>query len=50
MMPLCFSITAGAVFGVVSYTLLKILLGKKNELSISLVIIAILCCGWFFIE
>lgn len=49
MMPLCFSITAGAVFGIVSYTLMKLLLGKTNEVSLTLVLISIICCGWFFI-
>jgi AGZA family xanthine/uracil permease-like MFS transporter len=50
MMPLCFSITAGAVFGIISYTLLKICLGKINEISFSLLIISIGCCGWFFLK
>ncbi|RTL00458.1 MAG: NCS2 family permease, partial [Proteobacteria bacterium] len=50
MMPLCYSITAGAVFGITSYTLMKLLLGKTKEISPVLVVIAIICCGWFFIE
>jgi AGZA family xanthine/uracil permease-like MFS transporter len=50
MMPLCFSITAGAIFGILSYTLLKLLLGKYNEISPTLIVVAILCCGWFFIN
>jgi AGZA family xanthine/uracil permease-like MFS transporter len=50
MMPLCFSITAGAIFGILSYTLLKLLLGKFNELSPTLIIIAIVCCGWFWLN
>lgn len=50
MMPLCFSITAGAVFGIISYTLLKICLGKVTELSPALIIISVVCCGWFFIS
>ncbi len=50
MMPLCFSITAGAVFGIISYTVLKLLLGKRKEVPISLIIITILCAGWFFVE
>ena len=49
MMPLCFSITAGAVFGIISYTLMKLLLGKTKDISVTLVIIAVICCGWFFI-
>lgn len=47
MMPLCFSITAGAVFGIISYTLLKLLLGKFDEVNAGLIIIAICCTGWF---
>lgn len=50
MMPLCFSITAGAIFGILSYTLLKLFLGKYDELSPTLIIVAIVCSGWFFIN
>jgi AGZA family xanthine/uracil permease-like MFS transporter len=50
MMPLCFSITAGAVFGIVSYTLLKLVLGKFDQISPSLIIVAICCLGWFTIN
>lgn len=50
MMPLCFSITAGAIFGILSYTVLKLLLGKTKEVSPTLVAIAIVCCGWFFLN
>ncbi len=50
MMPLCATITAGAIFGIVSYTLLKLCLGKFNELSPTIIIIAIACCGWFWIN
>jgi AGZA family xanthine/uracil permease-like MFS transporter len=50
MMPLCFSITAGAVFGIISYTLLKICLGKFKDVSFGLLLISIGCCGWFFIN
>lgn len=49
MMPLGFSITAGAVFGITSYTLLKLLLGKFDELSPALIVVAICCCAWFAI-
>ncbi|HMT02500.1 MAG TPA: NCS2 family permease [Burkholderiales bacterium] len=49
MMPLCFSITAGAVFGILSYTILKIILGKWEQLSISLIIVALFCISWFII-
>ena len=50
MMPLCFSITAGAIFGILSYVLLKLLLGKFEQLSPPLIIIALICCGWFFLN
>ncbi|MDD3266280.1 MAG: NCS2 family permease [Burkholderiales bacterium] len=50
MMPLCFSITAGAVYGILSYTILKILLGKTKEISPALIIIAIFCSSWFFVS
>ena len=49
MMPFCFSITAGAVFGITSYTLLKLILGKFDELNPGLIIVAICCCAWFAI-
>ncbi|TXH55211.1 MAG: NCS2 family permease, partial [Bacteroidia bacterium] len=49
MMPLAFSITAGAVFGIISYTILKILVGKYHELNKGLLVVAICCIGWFFI-
>ena len=48
MMPLCSSITAGAIFGILSYTILKLLLGKIQDISVTLVIIAAVCCGWFY--
>ena len=50
MMPLCFSITAGAIFGILSYTLLKLLLGKFEDVSPTLIIIALACCGWFLLN
>jgi AGZA family xanthine/uracil permease-like MFS transporter len=50
MMPLCFSITAGAVFGIVSYTCCKLLLGKYHELSVPMVIIALASLGWLYLH
>lgn len=50
MMPFCFSITAGAVFGIISYTVLKILLGKFNQISPALILVAICCSTWFIIK
>lgn len=48
MMPLCSSITAGAIFGILSYTVFKLLLGKTRDVSITLIVIAVLCCSWFW--
>ena len=42
MMVVCYSISEGLVFGVISYVLLKLFGGKKNELNPIIVIIAIL--------
>ena len=42
MMVVCYSISDGLVFGVISYVLLKLFGGKKNELNPVIVIIAIL--------
>src|SRR5579863_1655011 len=49
MMPFCFSITAGAVFGIISYTLFKLLLGKFKEVSPTLIVVALCCSAWFII-
>ena len=46
MMVVCYSISEGLVFGVISYVLLKLFGGKKNELNPVIVIIAIL----FFLQ
>ena len=42
LMVVCYSISEGLVFGVISYVLLKLFGGKKNELNPVIVIIAIL--------
>jgi len=42
MMPLCYSISDGLVFGFISYVLLKLLTGKTKDLSLVTVIITIL--------
>ena len=46
MMVVCYSISEGLVFGVLSYVLLKLFSGRKSELNPVIVIIAIL----FFIK
>lgn len=43
MMPLTFSITSGAAFGIATYVLLKICLGKFKDVSLSLLMLAIIC-------
>ncbi len=50
MMPLSYSLTAGAVFGVLSYIFLKILLGKHKEINIPMCFIGLVCFSWFFIK
>ena len=42
MMVACYSISEGLIFGVLSYVLLKLLCGRKNELNPVIVVIAIL--------
>ena len=42
MMVVCYSISEGLVFGVISYVLLKLMSGRKKELNPVIVIIAIL--------
>lgn len=42
MMPLAFSIADGIAFGVIFYVLLKVLSGKKNDLSLLTVLISII--------
>lgn len=49
MMPLTFSLTSGAIFGILSYVFIKLLLGKYKEISLGLFIIALFCCSWFFV-
>lgn len=42
MMVVCYSISEGLVFGVISYVLLKLLCGRKKDLNAVIIIIAIL--------
>ncbi len=42
MMPLAYSIAEGIIFGIVSYTLLKLICGQKEKVNISLIILSIL--------
>ena len=42
MMPLSYSISDGIVFGVISYIILKVFAGKRKEISITTVIVALI--------
>ena len=42
MMPLTFSIADGIVFGMVSYTLLKVITGKIKDVSVIMIVLSIL--------
>jgi AGZA family xanthine/uracil permease-like MFS transporter len=41
LIPLTYSITQGIIFGFLSWTIIKLALGKKNEVSKTLIIIDI---------
>jgi len=49
LIPLANSITQGIVWGFISWTLIKLLTGKKEEISLMLVIIDILAILILFI-
>ncbi len=50
MMPLTYSIANGIIFGIVSFTVLKISAKKKEEVNLSLIILSILfVCKFIFI-
>ncbi|MDR1860958.1 MAG: NCS2 family permease [Bacteroidales bacterium] len=49
MMPLAYSIAEGVVFGMVSYVLLKLLSGKRNDISVVMYILAAVLALKFFI-
>jgi AGZA family xanthine/uracil permease-like MFS transporter len=42
MMPLAYSIAEGIVFGIISYTVLKLICGQREKANISLIILSIL--------
>ena len=42
MMPLTFSIAEGIVFGMVSYTALKLLTGKSKDVSMIMIVLSVL--------
>ena len=47
-MPLAYSIAEGIVFGMLSYVFLKVLTGKYKDISVVMVILAILFILKFF--
>jgi AGZA family xanthine/uracil permease-like MFS transporter len=49
VMPLTYSIAEGIVFGMLSYVLLKLLTGKTKDISIVMVVLAVLFILKFFI-
>jgi len=49
MMPLTYSIAEGIVFGMISYVLLKLLTGKTKDVSVVMVVLAVLFILKFFI-
>jgi AGZA family xanthine/uracil permease-like MFS transporter len=42
MMPLAYSIADGIVYGVLSYVIIKLATGKKNDVSVVMLIVAVL--------
>jgi len=42
MMPLAYSIADGIIFGIISFTVLKLATNKKNEVNISLILLSVL--------
>lgn len=42
MMPLAYSIADGIIFGIISFTILKLTTGKKKEVNISLILLSIM--------
>ena len=50
-MPLCYSISEGIFWGIISYTVLNLLTGRKNasKVSVTMVILTILFIFHYFI-
>ena len=42
MMPLAYSIADGIIFGIISFTVLKLATNKKSEVNLSLILLSIL--------
>ncbi|MGL5313163.1 MAG: NCS2 family permease [Peptostreptococcaceae bacterium] len=51
MMPLAYSIADGIIFGIISFTVLKLATNKKEDMNISLVILSLLfICKFIFLH
>ena len=50
-MPLTNSVTDGIIFGIVSYTLLKLVTNKKEDINISLIVLSLIfICRFVFLK
>ena len=45
MMPFTFNIATGLAFGVISFVLLKLLAGKKEEITLTMAVLAVVFVG-----
>ena len=49
MMPLTYSIADGIIFGIISFTLLKLATNKSKEVNLSLILLSILFIAKFIL-
>ena len=50
-MPLTNSVADGIIFGIVSYTLLKLVTNKKEDINISLIVLSLIfICRFVFLK
>ena len=42
MMPLSYSVADGIMFGIIAYTFLKLVSGKKEETKVSLIVLSVI--------
>lgn len=50
-MPLTNSVADGIIFGIVSYTLLKLVTNKKEDINISLIVLSLIfICRFVFLN
>ena len=51
LMPLTNSVADGIIFGIVSYTLLKLVTNKKEDINISLIVLSLIfICRFVFLK